>query len=509
MKTIKSLFTILLLLCATVAAPHDLEVDGIYYKVLSKEDKTLEVIFKGGSYYSYSDEYSGNVIIPSTVTQLETNVIPVETFDAWNSTNNEDNTTSENKYTLDVKAGYALKFDWSVSSESGYDWLTITLDGEEIIKKSGTTLGCYEKIFDTEGVHTLVVTYSKDGGISSGSDEGKIDNVILGVADGMNEIVYRVVSIGEDAFRSTGITSVTIPGSVINIRHSAFNNSYELTSVTFGDGVKSIGEYAFLGCSKLKSVEFPNSVTSIGNYAFSGCDWLAKVVFGDGNISIGEGAFASCRWLANVTIGNGVISIGDNAFDGCSYLSAVYISDLSAWCNIDFGNAEANPLYYAYRFYLNGEQLTDVVIPDGVEVIKKNAFIEYYLMTSVVIPSSVTSIGYNAFDACSGLTSITSWIPAEKLFVPQSNAFYDVDKTECILYVPYGAKEAYETTEGWNQFTNIVEMEPTDIDKVKGELTDYRSQNGKVETIYDLQGRKVGSPNKGLNIIDGKKVLVK
>ena len=39
-------------------------------------------------------------------------------------------------------------------------------------------------------------------------------------------------------------------------------------------------------------------------------------------------------------------------------------------------------------------------------------------------------------------------------------AFYYVDKTACILYVPYGAKETYASTSGWSAFTNIVELEP-------------------------------------------------
>ena len=56
------------------------------------------------------------------------------------------------------------------------------------------------------------------------------------------------------------------------------------------------------------------------------------------------------------------------------------------------------------------------------------------------------------------MTSITSYIPAEKLFTPQTNVFKKVDKTGCILYVPKGAKEKYATTDGWKDFLNIVEI---------------------------------------------------
>ena len=128
MKTLKHLFAVLLLLCATVATAHDFEVGGIYYNILSKADKTVEVTFKGSSYSEYSNEYTGNVVIPGTVTKSEITTTVIGTFDDWTSTNKgNDGTTSQTSYTLNVKAGEILNFDWSVSSESNYDWLIITL----------------------------------------------------------------------------------------------------------------------------------------------------------------------------------------------------------------------------------------------------------------------------------------------------------------------------------------------------------------------------------------------
>ena len=79
---LKKLFTALLLLCATVVCAHDFEVDGIYYNILSKEGKTVEVTYKGTSYSEYSNEYTGNVVIPETVTVLGTSTTVIETFDA-------------------------------------------------------------------------------------------------------------------------------------------------------------------------------------------------------------------------------------------------------------------------------------------------------------------------------------------------------------------------------------------------------------------------------------------
>ena len=120
--------------------------------------------------------------------------------------------------------------------------------------------------------------------------------------------------------------------------------------------------------------------------------------------SIGDDAFQYCFGLTSVTIPNSVTSIGGAAFSGCSGLTSVHISDIAAWCNIDFGY---NPLYYAHHLYLNGEEVKDLVIPNSVTSIGDNVFMYCSGLTSVTIGNSVKSIGWGAFDGCSGLTSVT------------------------------------------------------------------------------------------------------
>ena len=149
------------------------------------------------------------------------------------------------------------------------------------------------------------------------------------------------------------------------------------------------------------------SVTSIGNYAFQYCSGLTSVTIPNSVTSIGDWAFYGCKGLTSVTIPNSVTSIGSYAFDGCSGLTSVHISDFTAWCNIDFGTAESNPLSYAHHFYLNGEEVKDLVIPNSVTSIGDYAFYRCSGLTSVHIPNSVTSIGDFAFYGCSGLTSVT------------------------------------------------------------------------------------------------------
>ncbi len=167
--------------------------------------------------------------------------------------------------------------------------------------------------------------------------------------------------------------------------------------VVIPDGVTSIGDWVFSHCSSLTSITIPDSVTSIGEWAFAGCSNLTSVTIPDSVTSIDSSAFYQCSSLTSITIGDSVTSIGGGAFYDCSDLAAVHISDIAAWCNIDFRDHDSNPLSYANNLYLNGDLVTDLVIPDSVTSIGRYAFAHCSSLKSITIPDSVTSIGSYAF----------------------------------------------------------------------------------------------------------------
>ena len=83
-----------------------------------------------------------------------------------------------------------------------------------------------------------------------------------------------------------------------------------------------------------------------------------------------------------------------------------------------------------------------------------------------------------------------------------------------IIILASGAFDAWSASEGYSaNYSNHFRIDAVDVetgvDEVKGEPTVDASQMGKVKAIYDLQGRKVDTPSKGIYIIEGKKVLVK
>ena len=219
--------------------------------------------------------------------------------------------------------------------------------------------------------------------------------------------------------------------------------------------VTSIGDRAFYNCSGLTSVTIPNSVESIGNDAFCFCSGLTSVTIPNSVTSIGDRAFYYCSGLTSVTIGNSVTSIGGYAFRGCEGLTSVHISDIAAWCNIDFEDYNSNPLDYAHHLYLNGEEVKDLVIPNSVTSIGGYAFRGCNVLTSVTIGNSVTSIGEYAFYGSSELLDVYCY--AEKVPSTERNAFNSYYYLQhATLHVPAASIESYKAKRPWSDFGKIV-----------------------------------------------------
>ncbi len=92
----------------------------------------------------------------------------------------------------------------------------------------------------------------------------------------------------------------------------------------FNDNDK-LGNYAFEGCSGLTSLTIPSSVISIGNYAFEGCSGLISLTIPSSITSIGYSAFSGCSGLTSLTIPSSVTRIDELAFYGCSGLTSIYV----------------------------------------------------------------------------------------------------------------------------------------------------------------------------------------
>ena len=124
---------------------------------------------------------------------------------------------------------------------------------------------------------------------------------------------------------------------------------------------------------RLKNEDVFGGAKIVSN-TYSSTKGYGTIEFASEVTAIESKAFMKQSTLTYIAFSNSVTSIGNSAFEYCSGLTSVQISDITAWCNIDFGDCFSNPLSYAHHLYMKGKEVKDLVIPKSVTSIGKLAF---------------------------------------------------------------------------------------------------------------------------------------
>ena len=359
--------------------------------------------------------------------------------------------------------------------------VVVTVDGVDYVYRNG-----YEFKANTE--HKFTVTVNKTGGsVEMSIGEWKIDSTTNeGDAEEESESESSIPNNQIWYTATSKITPKKDYGFGATIVSNIWDESTNKGVIEFDGDVTDIGSEAFKGRSNLESITLPESVTYIGKMSFE-----------------------ECTNLKSINIPESVTRIADEAFYDCG-LERVDITNIASWCKISFGDI-ASPLTCGASLYLNGELLTDLVIPYGITSIKYDSFYNCTSLKSIDIPNSVTTIGKSAFCKCTGLESVVipegvSIIEDEAFFlcnnlvsviIPQSvtsigyrafncgsklsyiyckpilppaveidgdgnwRGFADTHITSTSLnfklYVPIGSGNIYKTTDHWKDYVSIIE----------------------------------------------------
>lgn len=272
-------------------------------------------------------------------------------------------------------------------------------------------------------------------------------------------------------FRDFGnLKSIKLPLSIISIGSHAFDHCKKLTSIDIPEGVTSIGSWAFWYCYNLSSVNIPETVTQIGQNAFDGCTHLARIDLPESVTKISTRLLTDCSNLKDITYSSKLDSIEFGAFANCTSLEKITIQKSvksvdDAW----FGCTNLKTLEYhseviGRRLWTMGcPNLSNIIIGDEVQVIVYQAFYGYEALRTLTIPANVKKLGDNIFEGCNMET-----LYMESMTPPETDGcltYDDWDKSnhtnamgKCTLYVPKGAKEAYQKVGcPWTDFKEIVE----------------------------------------------------
>ena len=256
---------------------------------------------------------------------------------------------------------------------------------------------------------------------------------------------YTVTSVNQSVFsKNSSITKIIIPKTVKN------------TDFGSNEGFKY---NPFVDCISVESIEVEE-----GNPAICSVD---GVLFNKDTTTLIGYPAASAR--ESYTVPASVKTAGDGAFFNSKYLKKIVLPD----------NIET----LGYSLFASSKSLEEVVLPSSIKELSIYLFKDCTKLKSVVIPEGVTTIGYSAFEGCTRLESISlpesinfidffafgslsnlKNVYCQAKIVPNTsqNVFGNVNLSKVTLHVPAASISAYQATEPWKNFKEIVELPDQD-----------------------------------------------
>ena len=257
----------------------------------------------------------------------------------------------------------------------------------------------------------------------------------------------------------TGLESIYIPQKVASITKGTFNGCINLNSIVVDETnevydsrdncnaiINTSDNSLIVGC---KSTIIPNSVAAIASSAFRYCSGLKAIEIPTSVKKIGDSAFMGCSGLTTIRIPNSVTDLGPQAFSSCGGLVTLHIG--------------------------NG----------------------------------ISSVDNNTFSSCNGLMDVYCYnieAPKAPFVNNKRNIFGDKIYSQATLHVPAASIGSYQSTEPWSYFQKFAELTE---EEMAADIHAARVNESITSSFITLDGKRYTSPQKGINITNGKKIVVK
>ena len=320
------------------------------------------------------------------------------------------------------------------------------------------------------------------------------------------KILEGVKHIGESAFKAChALTSVSLPSTILSIGNGAFGNDNKLQSVVVAmDSPCQIDKSVFV-VEKIVDGAYVEAFTSADLYVPIGkkAVYTATDVWKDfSTMYQGELKEKTEDGITYVYVTGedfAIVKKGDKSI--LQYQDVVIPSTIQAegkiykikrienkaFIQIPMNSLTIQPGLeeIGSEAFWNVNGVKDFDIPASVKRIGAEAFQYCFSAKTVKLPASLTNIDDYAFGNMTSLTSVVSYIPIP--VVISSNVFgvlsgSTITAPTATLTVPYNAKSQYEAAEGWRDFPNIVEMEPSGLGDANG---DGDVNESDIQTIAD------------------------
>lgn len=279
----KYLLLFVMILLPMIVSADVVEIDGIYYNLITKGGSNFAEVTSGDT------KYSGDIIIPMEVKYdgIQYNVISIKegTFNDCSELSSIVIPNSIKVISNCFNSCDGLKIVSIPSSVESIDsWCFNGCTNIELVKITDLSAWCKIKFGNTQSNPVLYAHKLELNGEIISSLE--IPNDITIVLDNtfnscttIHEIssFNNVTKIGMLSFAGTGLKCLELPSSIKNLSMGAFNYCVELEELTIPESIKEIPQYAFSQCEKLKIVRLPSTLLGIGKNAFADCTDLSDV----------------------------------------------------------------------------------------------------------------------------------------------------------------------------------------------------------------------------------------
>jgi len=297
-------------------------------------------------------------------------------------------------------------------------------------------------------------------------------------------------------YNCQSLKSVSVGSGIKIIGRDTFALCSSLTEVTLPDGLEEIGNSAFYGCASLEYIDIPDTVDELQSSAFRDCSSLVDIYIPDGVVEIGVYTFSGCSSLKKIKLPSALLRVENYAFEGCESLTEAYyygtpdflnrhitkgINNDALWDIVRCVRAEGDcsktdSTEYSdvmWRLFWDGElrifgfgkmnsyenpnsasdsnkiapwnefkdDITCVIIEDGVTNVGSFAFYNLSNLKSAILPEGINSIEKFAFAFCA---FSTLELP-DTITEIQINAFVNCNNLVSIV-IPDGVQEISNDT---------------------------------------------------------------
>lgn len=423
----------MLLAVGLKANAYDFMVDSIFYNIIGETEVEVTYLI---NQYNKPNPYSGNLVLPATVTNegVTYQVTKVGDYAFRTSPELLSVTVPEGVTSLGNRVFYGCEKLSEINLPASLTVFPITVaDNSPVVNINFAEGNPYYRsvdgvVFDHDMTTLLLFPgahsnfYAVPDGVTTIGDYSFISNEKISIVSLPNS----VTTIGNSAFYSSSLVTINLPANLTSIGQMAFLACYDLVAITVDSAnpvFKSVNGALFdkqmttilqypLGASAT-SYTLPEGVTHVGEFAISGAMNLQKLVLPEGVTSIAKAGIYRCYNLTELSLPSTLRSLGDFSLSALYDIIEISLPDnitelpyqlFTSCTSMRHVKLPSELLTIGEQAFLQCYDLESVDFPSKLQSIERNAFVNCDQLARVELPSSVSYLGYDSFNTCDNLT---------------------------------------------------------------------------------------------------------